>query len=117
MLSNTAETKPSASVLGHEAAGSFSTGIIDAQVTSASRKMDPLNASGSSFHCGWRSGAVARIAIHTAAPITGNASRTCGKRTFATTFATIAATRITATMNTRGQSTRCSMRASLMIGE
>jgi hypothetical protein len=30
MLSNTAETKPKASVVGHEAAGSFSTGINEA---------------------------------------------------------------------------------------
>src|SRR5215470_17478164 len=42
MLSNTAETKPSPRAVCHDAAGSFSTGIIEAQVTSASRKMVPL---------------------------------------------------------------------------
>jgi hypothetical protein len=37
MLSNTAETNPSPSAVCQEARGSFSTGIIDAQVTSAKR--------------------------------------------------------------------------------
>ena len=44
-----------------DAAGSFSTGIIEAQVTSDSRKMVPLNASGSSSQSGLRSGAVTRM--------------------------------------------------------
>jgi hypothetical protein len=52
MLSNTAEMKPRDSVLCQEAGGSFSTGINEAQVTNASRKIEPLNASGSSFHSG-----------------------------------------------------------------
>src|SRR2546423_1551732 len=101
MLSNTAEMKPSESVVGHDAAGSFSTGIIDAQVTSASRNTEPLNASGSSFQSGCRNGTVRRIAAHTAAPISGNASSAAGNLTLARTLAAMAASRITATMNTR----------------
>ncbi len=57
MLSNTAEMKPSDSVLCQEAGGSFSTGIIEAMVTSASRNTEPLKASGRSFQSGWRHGA------------------------------------------------------------
>src|SRR5688572_20355009 len=98
MLSNTAEIQPSAKVVCQEAGGSFSTGISEAQVTSASRNTDPLNASGSSFQSGGRHAAVATIATHTAAPITGKWSRTCGKRRLATTLAPIAASRITATI-------------------
>src|SRR2546430_1809260 len=66
MLSNTAETKPRPSAVCHEAAGSFSTGMSEAQRMSDSRKMLPLNAPGSSDHCGARHGALTRIASHTA---------------------------------------------------
>ena len=64
-----------------------------------------------------RKGAVARMATQTAAPITGKWSSTAGKYRLAATFAAMAASRITATIATRVQSTRCSIVASLMIGE
>src|SRR5262245_49066429 len=67
ILSNTAETKPRPSVVCHDAAGSFSTGMSEAQVTSASRNTDPLNASGSRPQSGRRAAAVARMATQTAA--------------------------------------------------
>ena len=46
MLSKTAEMKPSASAETHEAGGNCSTGIIEAQSTSESRKIEPLMVSG-----------------------------------------------------------------------
>ena len=58
MLSNTAEMKPSPKRVCQEAAGSFSTGIIEAQSTSESRKTVPLKAPGSTSSPGARSGAV-----------------------------------------------------------
>ncbi len=74
MLSNTADTKPRPKAVCEEAAGSFSTGIIEAQVTSASRNTVPLTAPGSSSHSGLRSGAVTRIAATTVTPRNGNLS-------------------------------------------
>ena len=72
MLSNTADTKPRPSAVCQDASGSFSTGIIEAQVTSASRKIVPLKVSGMTSQSGRRSGAVTRITTHTARPITGS---------------------------------------------
>jgi hypothetical protein len=117
MLSNTAETKPRPRVVCQEAAGNFSTGMSDAQVTRASRKTEPLNASGSSLQSGRRSVAVSRIATQTAAPMTGKWSSTAGKYRLAATLAPIAASRMTPTIAMRAQSTRCWTLASLMIGE
>ncbi|MNC91930.1 hypothetical protein D3C83_82720 [compost metagenome] len=74
MLSKTAETKPSASADSHEAAGSFSTGIMEAHRMSESRKMLPWNDSGSRPQSGLRHGTHARIATHTAAPMNGKRS-------------------------------------------
>src|SRR5262245_29121727 len=116
MLSNTADTKPRPNAVGQDAAGSFSTGIIEAQVTSASRNTEPLNASGSNPHSGLRSGTQTRIATQTAAPITGKWSSSAGNLRFAITLARIAATRIQATMPTRVQSTAMPGAASLVIG-
>ena len=117
MLSNTADTKPSPSAVCHDASGSCSTGIIDAQVTSASRKIVPLKVSGITSQSGRRSGAVARMTTQTASPITGMTSSSAGNFRLAMTFARIATTRIAATMNTRVQST-CKLRgASFTIGE
>ena len=71
-MSNTAETKPSPSAVCHEAAGSFSTGIIEAAVTSASRKIVPLKVSGITFQSGARRPAVRRMTAQTAIPRTGS---------------------------------------------
>src|ERR1700688_1925960 len=106
MLSNTADRNPRPSVVSHEADGSFSTGIIAAVVTSARRKTVPRKVAGSSGQSGRRAPAVTRIAAHTAAPITGKRSSTSGYLRLATTFATIATTRMKATIATRAQSTR-----------
>ena len=57
MLSNTAETNPRPSAVCHDATGSFSTGIIEAAVTSASKKIVPLNVSGITAQSGRRNGA------------------------------------------------------------
>src|SRR6187200_879686 len=103
MLSNTAETKPSPSAVCQDAAGSFSTGIIDAQRISESRNTEPLNASGSSFHSGTRQAAQANSATQTAAPMNGKLSEYCGNRRFTTTLAAIAASRMMTTIATRAQ--------------
>src|SRR5207302_8902936 len=71
MLSNTAETKPKPSAVGHEAAGSFSTGINEGAVTNASRKIVPLKVSGITFQSGARGPAVSRMTARTAMPRTG----------------------------------------------
>src|SRR5512134_221808 len=117
MLSKTAETKPRPSAVSHEAAGSFSTGIRDAQVMSDSRKMLPLKDSGSSDQSGLRKGTQARIATHTAAPMKGKLSETAGNLRLTNTFAPIAAARIAATIPTRVQSTWMRLEVSLAIGE
>ena len=61
MLSNTDDRKPRPSAVCHEARGNSSTGISDAQVTSARRKIVPLKVSGMIAQSGRRIGAVARI--------------------------------------------------------
>ena len=48
--------------------------------------------------------AVARITIHTASPITGTTSRSAGYRRLAVTLATIAMTKISATITSEVQS-------------
>ncbi len=104
MLSKTAERKPRASVDGHEAGGSFSTGIIEAQVTSASRKTEPLMAPGIRLHSGLRSGAASSSATQTALPRKGKLSASAANFRFTVTLVAIAATRMNATMPTRAQS-------------
>ena len=102
MLSNTDDRKPRPSAVCQDASGSCSTGISEALVTSASRKIVPLNVSGMIAQSGRRSGAVARITIHTARPITGTTSSIAGNFRFAVTLATIAMTRISATIASEG---------------
>src|SRR6185437_12334287 len=94
----TAETKPSPSAVCQEASGSFSTGIIEAEVTNASRKSVPLQVAGNTFQSGARNGAVTRIATQTARPITGRLSSRAGYLRLAMTLAPIAVRRMTATM-------------------
>src|SRR3954452_16021148 len=101
MLSKTAETKPNPSAVGQLAAGSLSTGIIEAAVTSARRKTVPLKVSGITDQSGRLSAAVRRMTAHTARPSTGMVSIRAGNFRFAVTLATSAATRIAATMKTR----------------
>src|ERR1700674_4158756 len=72
ILSKTAEMKPSPSAANADAGGSFSTGIIEAHVTSESRNTVPLKVSGNTSQSGRRSGRLARIASQTATPIKGN---------------------------------------------
>ena len=117
MLSNAAETNPRLNAVGHEAAGSFSTGIIDAHVTSARRKMEPFAASGSASQSGRRSPTVDRIASQTATPMKGNVSAAAANRRFTTTLVEIAATRMSATIPTRIQSMCVCAWARFRIGE
>ncbi len=102
---------------GHEAAGSLSTGIIDAHSTSASRKIDPRSADGTSDHSEARTGVVARIAAHTAAPRNGKASAAVLKRVLTSTLTTIADARIATTIAALVQSMWTSRRGSFWIGE
>src|SRR3954469_18339687 len=104
MLSKTAETKPSPSAVAQLAAGNLSTGIIEAAVTSARRKMVPLKVSGITDQSGDLNPAVSRIIAQTASPMTGIVSRTAGNFRFAITLAASAATRMAATMKTRAGS-------------
>src|SRR5215831_2870849 len=98
MLSNTAETKPRPNAVCQLADGSLSTGIIEAAVTSARRKIVPLNVLGNTSQSGRRNGTAARITAQTARPITGTTSSNAGNLTLATILATIAAIRIVPTM-------------------
>src|SRR5258705_5243624 len=115
MLSKTAERNPRPKAVCQEAAGSFSTGIIAAQATSESRKIVPLNVAGITFQSGARSGIEARIAAHTASPITAARSSQTGNQTLATTLPTMAATRMNPTLSPRGQSAGEPAAASLLI--
>ena len=63
--------KPSMNEDCQDARGSFSTGIIEAHITSDRGNKLLWNTSGTSFHPGLRSGAQARITTHTATPIAG----------------------------------------------
>src|SRR3954451_20637368 len=101
MLSNTAEINPRPSAVGHDGAGNSSTGIIEAQTTKAKRKIVPLAVSGRTAQSGRRSGAVARMTVHTAMPINGNASSTAGNVMFAITLTATAQIRMAATMKKR----------------
>src|SRR5207302_7737162 len=89
---------------GHDAAGSFSTGINEAAVTNARRKIVPLKVSGITFQSGARSPAVSRMTAQTAMPRTGTVSSRTGNFKLAVMFAASAATRMAATMKTRAGS-------------
>ncbi len=62
-----------------EAAGNFSTGIIDAQSTSDRRKIEPLTVSGSTSQSGRRTTTESRIATHTATPMKWKMGRERGE--------------------------------------
>jgi hypothetical protein len=79
MLSKTAEKKPSPNAVCHDAVGNCSTGMSDADITNASKKIDPLKARGRSFQFGRRAKAPTIIAAQTAAPINGNCLAFSGK--------------------------------------
>src|SRR5919198_77020 len=117
MLSNTDDKKPRPNAVCHDAAGSSSTGIIDAHVTKASRKSVPLKVSGMMSQSGLRSGAATRMTIQTAMPSTGKTSSTTGNRRLAVTLAATATTRIATTIHTRVHSMRTPEDMFRMIGE
>ena len=77
----------------------------------------PRSAPGRSFQTGRRSQAVRTMAPQTATPRNGKELDTSPKRVLTTTLTAIAASRMKATMKTRAQSTRASLRSSLAIGE
>ena len=117
MLSKTAETKPRPSAVCQDAAGNFSTGISEAHTISERRNTLPLNAPGSSDHAGLRHSAAMRIAAHTPAPMNGKRSEYALNFTLTITLTMIAASRMDATIATRGQSTRAPPAAPCVIGE
>lgn len=117
MLSKPAETKPRPSAVCQLAAGNSSTGISEAAVTSASRKIVPLKVAGISSQSGRRSGAVIRITAQTVRPSTGAWSSSAGNFMFAVTLAARAAIRIAATMPTRTHSICRPFGAFFTIGE
>ena len=84
--------------------GNVSTGIMEAAVTSARRKIVPLKVSGITFQSGLLNGVAMRMTAQTANPSTGNTSARAGNLTFAITFADSAPKRIAATMPRRIQS-------------
>ena len=71
MLSKTAEMKPRLRAESADAGGSFSTGIIEAQLTRLSRNSEPLKVSGRISQSGRRKGTEIRIATQTATPMKG----------------------------------------------
>jgi len=70
-LSNTADKNPRPNVEYHDAGGSFSTGIIEAVSTSASKKILPLKAPGIIDQSGFLRGIKINKAIQTDTPING----------------------------------------------
>src|SRR5687767_595778 len=116
MLSNIDDTNPRPSADSHDGAGNVSTGISDADSTSANKNALPFVASRRSPQAGRRSGAETRIANHTAAPITGKCSSTAGYSRLANRFALTVTTRINATTPTRVQSTEIALESPLTIG-
>jgi hypothetical protein len=66
MLSNTADTKPRPSAVCHEATGSFSTGIIEAHTHQREQEDAALERTGQQAPGRVRTGAVTRMATHTA---------------------------------------------------
>jgi hypothetical protein len=89
----------------------------EAVVTSASKKIVPLNVSGMISQLGRLKGAVARMTIQTDRPRMGIASNIAGNVRFAVTFAAIAVSRIVATIANDIQSMCRPRAASFTIGE
>jgi hypothetical protein len=104
MLSNTADTNPSPSVVSHDAIGSRSTGISDAASTRQSRKTAPRRVAGMTDQSGRRQAAVASSTTQTVEPRNGNRSPAPGNRTLVATLTAMAEARISATMAIRPQS-------------
>src|SRR5688500_10004426 len=116
MLSNTADRKPRPSAVCHEARGNSSTGISEAQVTSARRKIVPLKVSGMIAQSGRRIGAVARMTAQTASPITGTTSSSAGNLRLAVTLARMAMIRIEATKQIDGMAVFNPIGSTVTIG-
>jgi len=117
MLSNTAETNPSTSVVSGAAGGSLSTGIIDAHTTSDSRNTAPFAAAGTTFQSGRRHGVSNRMMPMTVAPMYGIAPALSAGKVFEYTLAAMAPMRMSNTMTTRDQSRGTCALASFKIGE
>src|SRR3954466_14084941 len=109
--------KPSPSAVGHEATGNRSTGIIEAASTSDSRKTVPRSVAGITDQSGRRHPDVSSKTSHTVAPRNGRLLEYCGNATFEITLTVTAAMSISATMQTRGQSTARRSSELLTIGE
>src|SRR5574343_240576 len=100
-----------------EAWGNCSTGIIEAQSTRESRKIEPLMVSGISSQSCRRTGMVRMMAAQTATPMKGKCSASSVNLTFTVMFVPTAKTSIRPTMKMRPQSTWVCSWACLMIGE
>lgn len=90
--------------------------MSEAHHTSASRNRLPLRAPGSRLHCGLPTGALAKMASMTAAPMTGNDPSTTGRFNVNHTLAPIADSRMKPTIARRAPSTRTPGLASFWIG-
>src|SRR6476469_9282847 len=98
MLSKTADTKPSPSVVCEDGLGNRSTGIIEAIKTSESRKTELLRVRGSTSQSGRRIPMEITIDVQTATPMNGKLLECVGNFVFTVMFAATATTRITATI-------------------
>src|SRR5690242_12263349 len=105
MLSKIAERNPIPKVVCHEGTGRFSTGISEAALTKASRKIEPRKARGSRDQFDERAGTTAAMAIHVAAPTNGKRLICVGYLKLTKKFVPITTSRINATKPTRSQST------------
>ena len=118
MLSKTADRKPRPKAVCQDAAGSCSTGIIEAASTSDSRNTLPRTDSGTCCQSGRRIGAVSRIV---AADRDADEREAVGERRrisgSPSGWSTTAAPRISATTPMRGQSSATRARHPSMIGE
>ena len=117
MLSNTAERNPRPSVVGQEATGRLSTGIIEAQTTSESRKSVPLKVSGSTSQSWRRTGTVSSERHPHRRADEGEVIGGGREAHVETTLVTMAKTSIVPTMKMRFQSTWVWAWASFRMGE
>src|SRR5688572_8676671 len=105
MLSKTAETTPKPKAVTADAAGSRSTGIIEADSTSDNKNALPRTALGNTDQSGRRKIEPVRMTAQTAAPIHGKLSPNSGNLVLTITFAVMTPTRIANTTASSPQST------------
>ena len=113
MLSKIAETRPKPSVVVADALGRTSTGISEADRTSASKKRLPRAAPGTSFQLSGRKAVPASNVNHNAAASNGKSSARDPRMALAARFVHAAAARAVTTIPIRQPSTRMGSEALL----